>query len=88
MAVTWLWEIRSRDGRILRKDTYLARPYASPQDIADERMALLVHVLLGDGRKVTDLAGLVCRAWRADDPDVWGESTGDDWISAAAPALS
>lgn len=79
-AVVWLWVIRTADGRVIRKGDYLARPYASPRDIADERMALLVWHVAPDYHR---LQGLVCRAWREDDPEDWGEAYGDEWVKTA-----
>lgn len=88
-AVAWLWEWHDADGRVLLKGEYLARPYASPAEIAAERVALLVHVKLNErpdlppAEALATLAGLVCRVWREDDPDVWAEETADEWIRTA-----
>jgi hypothetical protein len=85
-AVVWLWEFRSPSGRILSKGDYHARPYASPADIAAERMALLVHHRLGKHpgwsplEVLTSMAGMVCRVWREDCPEEWGEDRADEWI--------
>jgi hypothetical protein len=81
--VVWLWEIRSAKGRILCKGVHLARPYASPKDIADEAMALQVYDVWP---RMHLLRGQVCVAWREDDPDTVGESHGDDWITEASNA--
>ncbi|MCW6003837.1 hypothetical protein K1W54_04470 [Micromonospora sp. CPCC 205371] len=65
------------------KGVLRARPYASPKDIADETMALRAYDV---HPRMHLLRGLVCMAWREDDPGMVGESRGDDWISAAASA--
>lgn len=83
MTAVWHWEIRSGKGRILSKGVQYARPYASPKDIADEAMALQVYDVWP---RMHLLRGMVCVAWREDDPDTVGESRGDDWIQTAAAA--
>lgn len=91
-AVVWLWEWYAPDGRVLLKGDYRARPYASPADIAAERVALLVHKRMEDrpGVPVLDvlepLAGMVCRVWREGDPDNWAEDHADEWIRTARAA--
>jgi hypothetical protein len=85
MATVWIWEIRSAKGQILSKGVQYARPYASPKDIADEAMALLVYDVMP---RMHLLRGRVCVAWREDDPGTVGESRGDDWIQTAAATSS
>lgn len=91
-TAVWLWEWRSSDGRVLLKGDYLARPSASPADIAAERVALLVHKQLEDHPRLTPyeallpMAGMVCRVWRSDDPSVWAEEPADEWIRTARAA--
>jgi hypothetical protein len=88
-TVVWLWEWRASDGRVLLKGDYLARPYASPADIAAERVALLVHLRLRERRDLppaealADMAGMVCRVWREDAPEEWAEEAADEWIRTA-----
>jgi hypothetical protein len=91
-TVVWLWEWYAPDGRMILKGEYMARPTASPADIAAERVALLVHVKLNERRDLppaaalAPLAGMVCRVWRADDPDAWAEEPADEWIRTARAA--
>ncbi|HEU5110594.1 MAG TPA: hypothetical protein VFT95_18800 [Micromonosporaceae bacterium] len=91
-AVVWLWEWRAPDGRVILKGDYLARPTASPADIAAERVALLVHVKLqrnthvAPAEALADMAGMVCRVWREDDPDNWADERADEWIRTARAA--
>lgn len=88
-TVVWLWEWRASDGRVLLKGDYRARPYASPADIAAERVALLVHVKINENRRLSaaealaDMSGMVCRVWREDAPEDWAEEHADDWIRTA-----
>lgn len=95
MAATWMYEIRSAKGRILSGGTYPARPWASARDIADEQLAIyLGHCATPVQQRwptsqpsvvwARVARGVVCKAWRQDDPDTVGESRGDDWIQAAA----
>jgi hypothetical protein len=96
MVAAWHWEIRSSKGRIVAKGTYPARLYACPGDIALEQLAIYVgreaaprvqrrwptsqpSLILARVAR-----GLVCEAWRGDDPDVRGEASGNDWIATAA----
>jgi hypothetical protein len=96
MVATWIWEIRSSKGRILAKGTYPARPTACPGDIALEQLAIYVGREAAPNvqrRWPTSppslilarvARGLVCEAWRQDDPDVRGEASGNDWTTTAA----
>lgn len=95
MVAVWYYEIRSAKERILAKGTYPARTWASARDIADEQLAIyLGHRAAPVQRRwptsqpsvvwARVARGVVCTAWREDDPGTVGVSRGDDWIQAAA----
>lgn len=96
-TVVWVWEIRSgpKQGRLIERGTYPARPWACPRGIADEQMALWLRrqepcaqrrwPRAQPSQVLAKIArGRVCRVWRKDDPATVGVSKGDDWIQAAA----
>jgi hypothetical protein len=97
MVAVWHYEIRSAKERILAKGVYPARPWACPRVIADEQLAIYLGRQAAPVQRRWPTSqpsvvwarvarGVVCTAWRGDDPEVVGESRGDDWISTAAPA--
>jgi hypothetical protein len=79
-SMRWCWEIRRQSGSLVDSGTLLAWRDAQPGDIADEAMALQVWDL---HPRMHLLKGWVCKAWRQDTPERFGESRGDDWIRTA-----
>jgi hypothetical protein len=79
-SVTWVWMIHRPDDPAFTPivDRQWTRPYASPRAIADERLAFHLYPYERAGR-LGEMSGLVCRVWRADDPDWSGEAHADDW---------
>lgn len=77
-SAVWMWEIKHRSGRIKDKGSFVGWIGSQAGAIADEQMALLVRDV---APRYHLLRGLVCRAWREDDPDGGGESRGDDWYA-------
>lgn len=84
-SVTWVWEICRKSGTVKDHGSFAGWRYARPADIADEQMALLVADL---APRYHLLRGLVCQAWRVDDPEDVGVSRGDDWFATAKPRLA
>lgn len=77
-STMWVWEIRHPSGRVKDKGTFRGWRHAAPAAVADEQMALLVADV---APRYYLVRRLVCRAWRQDTPDDFGESRGEDWYA-------